>query len=545
MKRGLVILAIVIVVVCGGGFFAFSAYQQQQASANKKAVPTAKVTKDDVRVVVVENGTIDAVSAVEVKSQVTGRLARLMVEEGDVVQKGQLIAVIDPQETELRVRQDAAQLRGARSGADRTAIEIEQRRRTALANLEQAKLRVRMLEIEVKTQPQILQAAVSEAQTNLDIAQADQRRLVESTQPNDQASARAALREAQANLENAQIEMQRRTELLQKGYIAQREVDVARQTLQLGQVRMANATEVVNLQPVRFQTERRAAEDRILSARAALTRAKANFAQAPMKQRELDSAREDVRKSEVALRDAEVLAKTREQNLAQIEQLESALENSQRSLNETEIRAPISGVVTKKGIQVGELATGLSSFGSGTTIVKIEDRNAMRVKLNMNEIDVAKLSRGMTATIDVDAVIKKAYRGKVTKIAPASSEAATGTTATDAVVRYQVEILLDDPDGDLRTGMSAKCSMAVIDKSNVLTLPVDFVRKEGRKSYVFLPAKSKAKDAQPEKVEVQTGAQSGARIEIISGVTEGAEVEKPNYDGPDRKSFIQFGGGDE
>jgi len=536
---------IAVIIICGGGAFAWQGWQAQMAAASKKVVQTATVTKGNVKVVVIENGTIDSVQSVEVKSRVTGRLAKLLVDEGDRVEKGQLIAIIDPQETEFRVRQDAAQLRGALSAASRTALEIEQRRESSRANLAQAISRVKSLELEVKSQPILTKAAIDEAQTTLDVAMEEKTRLVRSVHPTEKSQAESQVREAEANVQNAQTELNRQEELLKNGYVAIRSVETARLNVELAKSRLENAQVNLSRTPARHAVELRKADEQIASARATLSRAKANAVQNPMKEQDLISARAEVEKARTALRDAEVLMKTREQNLASVDQLQSILDDSKRNLGETEIRAPIAGIVVKKGIQVGELATGLSSFGSGSTIVKIEDRGSMRVKLNMNEIDVAKLTLGMKATVDVDALPADQYTGKVNKIAPASTVSAAGATA-DAVVRYEVEIFIDNPNERLRSGMSAKCSLAVIDRQGVLTLPVDYVKKEGRKAFAFFPPDNpKDPKAKAKQVSITIGAQSGSVLEITSGLKDGDKVVKPDYDGPDRKSFIQFGGGDD
>lgn len=545
MKKGLVGTGIAVIIICGGGAFAWQGWQAQMAAASKKVVQTATVTKGNVKVVVIENGTIDSVQSVEVKSRVTGRLAKLLVDEGDRVEKGQLIAIIDPQETEFRVRQDAAQLRGALSAASRTALEIEQRRESSRANLAQAISRVKSLELEVKSQPILTKAAIDEAQTTLDVAMEEKTRLVRSVHPTEKSQAESQVREAEANVQNAQTELNRQEELLKNGYVAIRSADTARLNVELAKSRVENAQVNLSRTPARHAVELRKADEQIASARATLSRAKANAVQNPMKEQDLLSARAEVEKARTALRDAEVLMKTREQNLASVDQLQSILDDSKRNLGETEIRAPIAGIVVKKGIQVGELATGLSSFGSGSTIVKIEDRGSMRVKLNMNEIDVAKLTLGMKATVDVDALPADQYTGKVNKIAPASTVSAAGA-ATDAVVRYEVEIFIDNPNERLRSGMSAKCSLAVIDRQGVLTLPVDYVKKEGRKAFAFFPPDNpKDPKAKAKQVSITIGAQSGSVLEITSGLKDGDKVVKPDYDGPDRKSFIQFGGGDD
>lgn len=546
MKRSVIWAGLALVVVCGIGGLATSQFAGARQAAKPKEVPHVIAT-GDLLVSVVENGTIDAVKSVEVKSRVTGRVAQLLVDEGDIVQAGQLIAVIDPQETELRVQQDRAQLDGAQSAVNRANLEIDQRRVTAEASVRQAEARIRQLELEVKTQPTISQAAVREAETALETARQERRRLVETAHPNEIVSADAAVREAEINLETARRETERQKNLLENGWASAKAVEQASQQEGLARVRLDTARDGRSRLTQSHAVALRKADEAILQAQASLSRARANQLQDPLKQRELDSARAELAKARAALKDPAILAAGRAQSAATVRQLSSVLNDSERQLRETEIRAPIAGVVTKRGIQVGELATGLSTFGAGTTIVKIEDRAKMRVKLNMNEIDTARIRVGMPASIAVDALPRTRLTGTVTRIAPASVEATAGqASSADAVVRYQVEINLNTVPPDLRSGMSAKCTMNVVDLKGVTLVPIEYIRKAGDQAFVVTTTgqlDSQGKLVTEER-EVKLGSESGSAAEIKSGVKVGDKLLRPEFTGPARKSMIEIGAGD-
>jgi HlyD family secretion protein len=282
--------------------------------------------------------------------------------------------------------------------------------------------------------------------------------------------------------------------------------------------------------------ELKKADEQIAQARASLSRAKANAIQDRTKQMEYRSALDALASARANLQDPAILAKGRDQNQASIDQLRSILSDSERQLRETEIRAPFGGIVTKKGIEIGELATGLSSFSSGSTIVKIEDRTTMRVTLNMNEIDVARIRNGMPAVVEVDALPDEKFSGRVQKISPASNEVAAG--GTDAVVRYKVEILLDAGSPTLRSGMSAKCKLDVINRKDVVLVPLDYLTKKGEDSFItLLNPDAKAKEKTIEQ-KVVLGAESGSQAEVVSGIKEGEKLVKPTFTGPKRKGFM-------
>lgn len=547
MKKGTVIVAGGLVLVCGfGGYTLMSSAAaakaaQEAANVGQKTKPVRR----DLVVSVIETGSIDASKVVEVKGRVTGRLAKLLVDEGDLVTAGQLIAVIDPQETQLRVQQDAAQLRGAESAVARSGIEIDQRKVTARANYEQASARVAQLKLELDAQPTVTRSLIRQAETNLNTAIQERDRLTNSAQPTQRVTAQSALAEAKANYANALRDFQRQTDLAEKGYVAGRVVDNAKLTLDLAQVRMDSAKETLDRLDSQLRAELAKANESVEQFRAALQTAKANAYVPESKRQEYLTAVAERDKAGAALHDPEVLARQRDQSLATVAQLRSVLNDSQRQLGETEIRAPISGVVTKKLIQVGELATGLSQFSSGSTIVKIEDRRSMRVKLDVNEIDMAKLRVGMKAQVDVDAIPTHVYHGLVEKIAPASKESAT-PSSSDSVVKYEVEIALIDADRQLRSGMSAKCRVDVIRRDKVLALPIEYIVRDNGKTYVELPPRDpKAKGAKPERRQVEIGIQTGALVEIVAGVWENEWIQKPKYTGPKRKGFIQAGPDDQ
>lgn len=542
MRRIGTILVILMLVACGVGGLYLKGLQSAQKAAQDKLADTTKVSRTDLDVRVIESGSIDAVKSVEVKSRVSGRLARLFVEEGDRVTAGQLIAQVDRQEPELRVRQDSAQLRGAQSNVGRIGVEIAQRRVTAKAQLDQAILRARQLETEMQVQPSLTRSQVAAAEATLSAAKEELERLRTSGHPNQRTALEAAVREASATLENAEREYNRNADLERRGFVAKQVVEQTKLAMDLAKVRLDSAKANLSRLDSQQRSERASAEDNVRRAQADRDRVVAGSFIDVNKRREYQDAVADISKARAALKDIDVLMAQRSQGQASVDQLNSVLSDSMRQLRETNITAPLSGVVSKKYIQIGELATGLSAFSQGTPIVRIEDRSVLRVNLNVNEIDVAKLSLGMSASVEVDALPGKKYSGLVKKIAPASlSTGATTTTSTssDTVVKYAVEIWLDSPDDKLRSGMSAKCTLQVAGRKNVLALPVEFIGKDKQGSFVDVVVGKTEKGHKTETRRVTTGLTTGSQVEILTGIKEGETVARPKFSGPPRQGFIQ------
>jgi len=519
-----------------------------KAGASAQANPagqTATVTKGELVQKVVETGTIDAIKSVEVKSRTDGRVAKLLVNEGDAVKQGQLIAIIDPQQTQLRVEQDKANLEGAESASAKTQIELDQRRITAKRDYEQSQLKLAQIRDQLRIQPQLTNAAIAEARADLDSAVQERDRLKSSILPNERKSAETSKRQAEANYQNAQAQFNRVVELQGKGFASSKEVEDARMQLEVQRANVESTNDSYQRIDGQVQLELQKAEEAVRRARAALDTAQANRINDINKKREYQAAIADEEKSRIALRDVDAMEKSYEQSQAQVRQLRSVLGDSMRNLNETQIKAPMDGVITKKEIQEGELVASLSSFSGGTPIVRLENRNALRVVLNVNEIDVAKMLEGMDADVEVDAIPDKHFQGTIKRIAPASTNVQSATSAqpasNDTVVKYQVEVWLTSTDPHLRSGMSAKCTIEVEHKTNVLKLPLEFIGKDDKGSYVMVSAK-KGSGKEAQRVAVKTGSSTGSEVEILAGITEGAIIEKPMFSGPPRQGFMQGGG---
>jgi HlyD family secretion protein len=326
-------------------------------------------------------------------------------------------------------------------------------------------------------------------------------------------------------------------------------VQNAQLNVQLAQTRLENARVAMNRQEAGLEADMKRANEAVAAAETTVRRAKTNLFTVASKRAELDSARAEVLRARAGLSDPALLEKSRQQGEASVAQLRSALQESARKLNETSIKSPLTGTISKKLLQIGEMASGLSSFSAGSTIFKIEDRTKMRVKLAVNEIDIAKLSVGMPAEVAVDAVPNEKISGKISKMAPARQlvNGAEVQVGTDAVVKYEVEIVLDKTVPALRSGMSAKCTMNVASSKNVVFLPVEYVEKKEDEFFVYFPgaAVKKGEVAKPTKQKIKVGVISNSRYEVLSGVKAGDSVVKPTFSGPPRKGFMSMGPEDE
>ena len=506
----------------------------------KKSRDEGFAEKGDLVVEVIETGNIEAAKMVELKSRVGGRLAKLLVDEGDVVQQGQLIAVVDPQETQLSVNQQKAQLNGAVAGLERQRIDIAKRRVTIQNNIARMQSRLSQLQMELKNQPALTQATIGSATNSLAAQQRGLDQLVKVTQPNTVTQVQNTLQDAKNNLQNSQYEYDRRKGLLEKGYVSEKDVQAAELQLQLARTRLTEAQVRLTRLPEEQRIERERQEKVLAQAKNELDRANANRFQDKSKEEEYRQAKQQLVDAQNDLKDLPSLGAGQRQQQASVNQLKFLVEDGDRQLGETQIKAPLSGVVAKRYIQQGELVTASGSFNAGTQIIRIDDRSRLLVKLNINEIDVARMQLGQTAIVTVDAVPEVGFSGKVTKIAPAQNVA-----TTDAVIKYQVEVTFDKGDDRLKSGMSAKCRIQTINRKGVVKIGVNFLGTDDKGKFVMLaPANKKDPKSKPTRVDITTGAKSGTEVEVVTGLKGNEAIVTPSYKGPARKNMFG-GGGDE
>lgn len=142
---------------------------------------------------------------------------------------------------------------------------------------------------------------------------------------------------------------------------------------------------------------------------------------------------------------------------AGIKQSEAALNVAKTNLEDTKITSPISGIITLKAFEPGEMVP------SGAVILTIVDTKNIWVRVDVEETSVARIKLGDAAYLKVDAWPKEEFKGKVVEI---NSE---GAFATQRDVRrgkqdiktFRVKIKIDEPKGILKAGMTANVSIII------------------------------------------------------------------------------------
>jgi HlyD family secretion protein len=365
-----------------------------------------------------------------------------------------------------------------------TVPEVEAQRDQVRAQLDAARARLRQARLTLEQNPTLVNSQITQAEASLRAAE-------------------AALQEAQARRKDAERVYENKRRLFEMGgYVSQNEVDTAQSAIDVARHQEASAAERVSEQ------------------QAALTAARA-------------------RQTEVALNRARVTEAE-----AAVRQIQDSLTEIESRLGDAVIRAPCSGVILSRLVREGEVITAVSYYGSGAPLVIIGDVSTMLVKVNLNEVDIAKVALGQTVEVKADALRDRTFKGRVSRIAPASA-AQSGVPGQDAsIVRFPVEVTVIGDHSGLKPGMTANVEIACKSARGVLWVPNDAVFEKSGKHYVAVPTGRKDRKGQ-EKAEdrrVEIGLVNDMRTEIKSGLKAGEKVELGKSGIPERKKIDIQGG---
>ncbi|MDQ3022929.1 MAG: HlyD family efflux transporter periplasmic adaptor subunit [bacterium] len=460
----------------------------------KTDVQTASVRRGDLRQAVPSDGTVTPAVLVEVKSKASGVVQKLLVEPGDQIKTGDVIAELDRKDIEARLREARAGLESSRASYALARRDLSPQQRAS------AESAVRQAEI-----------AVSEAKTRLN---------------------------------EAELNHDRMSDMFGKGYATQAELDAAQVSLD--------------------------------TARQAVSRAQETLAQSKQ-QLTLELAGGQPEQIAVAK--------------ANVDRAQAQVDNVQDELSYTTVRAPITGTVLTRPVEIGSaVASGTTGQSGGTLVATIGDLSTLYVKAKIEEADLGRIKVGLPTRITFDAYAGWLWIGTVKKIYPQGENSNTtqgGGGGSSTGTRFPVDIAIDlksarmDSDsaetavvamgggggsrrppstrggqrrgggGGGRSGAStasatsqtpgAAADVKVVAKPNLLPqltasveivledhpdvviVPAQYVKFDQGKAYVEV-APNEEEPSVREKREVELGFSDGLRYEVKDGVEEGETV---------------------
>lgn len=522
-------------------------------------------------------GDVEPVTQANLSFAVSGTITEVLVQPGDRVEAGDPLARIDATDLQLGLQRAQADLEEAQAdyqdlldGATpeeiaEARVQVERAQSqyqqtvssvseadiaAAQADLEEAQARLARLEsgpertnvVEAEETVRRAESQLAESRAQLASAK-EQARLEMETAANDLRNKQDEYsriywdnRELEAALRNEELPQENKNE----EEAALRAVRDAETTLEQKRIAYeeAQTAEVTTLQQREADLREAQAKledllqgadaEELANARAEVRRAEAQLAELTGAYRSSSLAADQASVREAQINLEQLLADPGVSEIARAEaamaRAEVAVAEAERDLERATLNAPFAGTVTRVNLNVGERtdapATGDSEASGGADIV-IADLGALRVKVPVDELDVAQVAQGQEVSITLDALPDTDVTGTVTNVAPQADKSDQGTTT------YEVTVAIDAGDVPVRPGMTAVVEIVTQRTEEVVLVPRRAVRSEGGQSYVLIPTGGEPTEPgmpASERREVELGLSDREFIEITRGLEAGEEV---------------------
>lgn len=181
---------------------------------------------------------------------------------------------------------------------------------------------------------------------------------------------------------------------------------------------------------------------------------------------------------------------------------------------EAVIKAPITGYILQKNVNVGDPVVPLNSYQAGTDLMKMADMKDILFRGTVDEIDVGKIGEELPCELQIGALPGKTVKGHVSLISLKARKEENTTV-------FPIEIAIDSTGGAiLRAGYSANASIIIQKKEKVLAIPERVVTFRNDSAFVQLPVEN----GTPKEHYIKTGLSDAINIEVTSGLEENQEV---------------------
>jgi len=348
------------------------------------------------------SGTLDAVSS-DIGFQVSGRVSRVLVDEGQAVRSRQTMAILDPDDFLARKDQAGADLRRLESNRER-------------------------LEVELAVNRKVLPAEVERAEASVNALSANLRALESGYRTQDVEKARLAVEAAAANLDLAQKEKQRYVRLFSGKAVSESAMDIATLRFETALKEHLRARESLKQAEEGFRVEEiEAARSRLAEGQAMLKLARINLAKIEALGKEVKAADAQVEAARTVLRLAEV------------------------QLKYAELTAPFDGIVISRNIEPGEVVT------PGQEVFSVADLSRVDLKVFVDETEIGKIRLGQKADVKVDTFPDRVFSGTVTYISPQAefTPKIIQTHKERVKLVFMVKLSIPNPNFELKPGTPA------------------------------------------------------------------------------------------
>lgn len=473
-----------------------------------EAQVTVPVEAKTITLRITASGTVVPIQTVNLSPKTAGRIAELMVEQGDKVNAGDIIARMDNADIQAQLAQAKAAL---------------------------ARTQAQLAEVRAGNRPE----EISQARARLSQAQAQLAEARAGSRPEEIAQARFRLDQAKAQLTAVQAgNPQQIAQTQAQVQAAQARLDLASQRLKANQT-LANQGAISNDRLQEVTSEYRSAAANLEEAKRRLAQLKNGISPAEIAQRQaavqeaeeaLDLLQKGTRPEVIAQRQAAVresqkaldllIAGSRSEDIAQAEagvkEAEARVKQMQVQLSDTIIRAPFEGIVSQRYATIGAFVTpttSASSSASATSTSVVAIARGLEILAQVPEVDIGNIKQGQPVEIVADAYPDQVFKGKVRLIAP---EAIVDQNVTSFQVRVELITGLEE----LRSGMNVDLTFLGKQVAGALMVPTVAIVTENGQTGVLLPGENNKSVFRP----VTIGSTIEDQTQVLEGLKEGEQI---------------------
>jgi HlyD family secretion protein len=198
----------------------------------------------------------------------------------------------------------------------------------------------------------------------------------------------------------------------------------------------------------------------------------------------LEGGHRTIQEVEAAKTNLDVAVARSEAVKQEIAQYKANLESAQHSLKEVTIVAPMSGIVTRRNVEEGEIAIMGTLNNPGTVLLTIADLSTIETEIDVDETEVTHMKIGDRAKVTLDAFPDTSFTGEVTEIG--NSPIVSGASAAQQGVDFKVVVTIHGSIPNVRPGLSADAEITVAEVKDALSIPIQSLtarRKRDLKTY--------------------------------------------------------------
>ncbi len=348
------------------------------------------------------SGTIEATSS-NLAFQVGGRVQEILTDEGQSVDAGAVLAVLDRREYVALRDQARANLQRAGQNLLQLETVLEINRNVLPAEVDRAAAAVKAL-----------QAQLAEAESGYRVQEVERARL--------------AADAARVTLENARKDKDRYDELFRKGVVAEKSRDSFNVQYEIALKEHQRTVEAYQMAREGFRREEvDTARSRLAEGQAALRLVQSNL-------KKIEAAEQDV-----------------EAARAQVAAAQAALDVAEIQLDHTRVRAPYGGIILSRNVEPGEVVT------PSQEVLSIADLSTVDLKVFVAETEIGRIAPGQPVAVKIDTFPDKVYDGRVAYISPQAefTPKIIQTHKERVKLVFLVKVSVPNPHFELKSGMPA------------------------------------------------------------------------------------------